>query len=193
MLTAEMISQGITDIAELRIEASGELTAVPMVPPAEPLHGVEGMSVDGGANLPLHEAEAPVTPPAQPAVAPRAAEPRPPYTNPEQLSPHMRPLRVGQRRLRFARLGRAQRGWTVWDITTQSAEKVVTEMSEPGLFPKMQIPDCPDCLSRRTRRTPAAVDLTPGNLGWRCRCGRRTLSACRKQLGPALLAPKRRP
>ena len=44
-------------------------------------------------------------------VAAEPAAPRPRYTRTRQLSPHMRRMKTGQRRLRQARLGRQLRGW----------------------------------------------------------------------------------
>ena len=45
------------------------------------------------------------------SVAVEPAAPRPRYTRTRQLSPHMRRMKTGQRRLRQARLGRQLRGW----------------------------------------------------------------------------------
>jgi hypothetical protein len=114
-------------------------------------------------------------PPAEgpvPSTPPR--RPRPDYTPSLQYSPAMRKRKGGARRLRFARLGKTARGWDASDILTKPAGEVVKYMNTLGFFPEFTIPECEKCADAGKSSSPKPVDISPLNLGWRCRCGVKT-------------------
>ena len=107
---------------------------------------------------------APVTPPRRP---------RPSYTPVAQLSPAMRLRKGGARRLRFARLGKKLRGSGIWSLMTSSAKDFVEEMQSSGLLPYYEIPACTKCAEKGKEEFPKPVEHGVGNIGYRCRCGKR--------------------
>eukprot|EP00969_Alexandrium_andersonii_P236555 10443142-Alexandrium_andersonii.AAC.1 len=66
----------------------------------------------------------------------------------------MRQWRGGRHRLRFARKGRKERGWGLWEIATAPAGQVIEHMGKLGVFPKLRIPHCSACAARGKRRRP---------------------------------------
>jgi hypothetical protein len=95
---------------------------------------------------------------------------RPVYTDPRQRSPDRHLCRG--RRFRLARMGKKQRGLGPWDISSLPAAHLIPKFSEIGIFPEFSEILCKICAGAGTNFIRLPCDLTPGCLGWRCKCGK---------------------